>query len=126
MFCLTLYLSKIYRIDANKVTYPEIKSHEKDVVIQKSRQSVFIGTPFELVLKNNGIKTLIFTGCQTDCCVEATLRDAALGYDYLCVLLEDCIASFNIDMHEAQMKINKRHFDVMQSEELIELCHSQK
>ncbi len=135
----TDYLSKIYRVDPNKVTIPifaipgtpgwefveEIKPQEGDVVIQKSRQSVFIGTPIELVLKNNDIKTLIFTGCQTDCCVKATLRDAALGYDYLCVLLEDCIASFCVEMHNAQMTINKRHFDVMQSEDLIELWHSQ-
>lgn len=129
------YLGKIYRVDPTQVTIPifsvpgtpgwefveEVKPQSGDVIIQKFRQSAFIGTPMERLLKNQNIKTLIFTGCQTDCCVESTLRDAALGFDYFCVLVEDCIASFNVEIHEAQMKIMKRHFDVVSSEELIQL-----
>jgi len=132
------YLAKIYRVDPTKVTIPifsvpgtpgwefvkEVKPHPGDVVIQKSRQSAFIGTPLELLLKNQNIKTLVFTGCQTDCCVESTLRDASLGFDYFCVLVEDCIASFNVEMHEAQMKIMKSHFDTVHSKTLIELWNS--
>ena len=35
--------------------------------------------------------TLVFTGCTTSVCVESTLRDAFFR-DYLCVLVEDCVA----------------------------------
>jgi len=131
-------LSKMYRIDTTKISVPEfviegtpgyefveeIKPHPGDVVIKKVRNSAFVGTPIELLLKNRGIKTLILTGCQTDGCVESTLRDAGYSYDYLCIVVEDCVGSFNVEMHHAMMQVMKRRFDVIRSEKLIQLWQS--
>ena len=38
-----------------------------------------------------GIKYLLVTGCTTSVCVESTVRDAMFR-DYICILLEDCMA----------------------------------
>ena len=99
----TSHLARIYRVDPEKTPVPlfaipetpgwefveEVKPQSGDVIIQMSRQSAFVGTPIYLVLKNQGIKSLVVTGCQTEGCVESTLRDAAYSYDYQCFPVED-------------------------------------
>lgn len=61
-----------------------------DVWIHKNRMSGIWGpgTELESFLDREGIKTLLFTGVNTDQCVGGTLQDAcSKGYD--CVLLSD-------------------------------------
>jgi nicotinamidase-related amidase len=61
-----------------------------DVWIHKNRMSGMWGasTPCEEFLEKEGIKTLFFTGVNTDQCVSGTFTDAfSKGYD--CVLLND-------------------------------------
>jgi nicotinamidase-related amidase len=68
-----------------------VKAHS-DISIDKFRMSGFFDTCLDSVLRNLGIKTLLFAGVNADQCVLATLMDANfLGYD--CVLLEDCTAT---------------------------------
>lgn len=69
----------------------ELTPEEGDLVISKHRFSGFFETDLDAVLKNLGIKNLIFTGCTTSVCVESTLRDAFYR-DYRCLLLSDCTA----------------------------------
>jgi nicotinamidase-related amidase len=61
-----------------------------DVWIHKNRMSALWGgrTELEGFLEEEGIRTLLFTGVNTDQCVGGTLQDAfSKGYD--CVLLGD-------------------------------------
>ncbi|KAF2634444.1 Isochorismatase hydrolase [Massarina eburnea CBS 473.64] len=61
-----------------------------DVWIHKNRMSGMWGatTPFEEFLEKEGVRTLFFTGVNTDQCVGGTFTDAfSKGYD--CVLLSD-------------------------------------
>ena len=63
-------------------------SHNPDVLIHKNRMSGMWGatTPLKEFLDKEGIRTLFFTGVNTDQCVGGTLTDAfSNGYD--CVLL---------------------------------------
>ncbi|CAI7644493.1 unnamed protein product [Penicillium manginii] len=65
-----------------------------DVLIHKNRTSglCLSNTEFEKFLEDNGIKTLLFAGVNTDQCVGGTLMDAcSKGYD--CVLLRDASAT---------------------------------
>lgn len=83
----------------NAALYPPLDSiflqgsrlpHIPDVWIHKDRMSGLWGasTAFEEFLENEGIKTLLFAGVNTDQCVGGTLTDAfSKGYD--CVLLSD-------------------------------------
>lgn len=43
------------------------------------------------MLKSQGIRYLIITGCTTSVCVESTIRDAMFR-DYSPILLQDCTA----------------------------------
>jgi ureidoacrylate peracid hydrolase len=68
---------------------PELAPAPGEVVLYKHRFSGFFETQLDAVLKQNGIKYLIITGCTTSVCVESTIRDAMFR-DYSCVLLADC------------------------------------
>ncbi|CAK4034045.1 isochorismatase hydrolase [Lecanosticta acicola] len=65
-------------------------SHRPDVWVHKNRMSGMWGpqTELERFLQDEGIRTLLFTGVNTDQCVGGTYQDCfSKGYD--CVLLSD-------------------------------------
>lgn len=54
---------------------------EGDLIVEKPRFSAFFGTNLDTILKTHNLKYLFFTGCATNICIEASIRDAAnLGY----------------------------------------------
>ena len=87
---------------------PEIAPEEDDIVIRKTSVSVFNSTNINYVLRNLGIRHLIFTGVITNYCVESAVRDAGdLGYR--CTLLEDCCAAHSEAAHEFGLKNMERY-----------------
>jgi nicotinamidase-related amidase len=63
-----------------------------DICVDKHRISGFWDTPLDSILRNLGVRTLLFAGVNTDQCVLHSLTDANfLGYG--CVLLDDCCAT---------------------------------
>lgn len=63
-----------------------------DIMVDKHRISGFWDTPLDSILRNLGVKTILFAGVNTDQCVLHSLTDANfLGYG--CVLLQDCCAT---------------------------------
>jgi ureidoacrylate peracid hydrolase len=75
----------------NTEILPALAPQDGDIVVSKHRFSGFFETSLDAILRERGIKSLIFTGCTTSVCVESTLRDAFFC-DYRCLLLEDCAA----------------------------------
>lgn len=75
----------------NSDIIPELKPQAHDIVFYKHRFSAFYQTELDAILKQRGIRNLIFTGCTTSVCVESTIRDAFYR-DYSCLLLADCTA----------------------------------
>jgi ureidoacrylate peracid hydrolase len=80
-----------------------------DVQIYKHRFSGFYQTELDTVLKQQGVRYLIVTGCTTSVCVESTVRDAMFR-DYSCLVLEDCCAEpigsqFSRSNHEASLLV---------------------
>lgn len=74
----------------------ELDSQSGDIFVDKHRISGFWDTPLDSVLRNLGVKTLLFAGVNADHCVLGTLMDASFhGYDT--VLLEDCTATSSPD-----------------------------
>ena len=59
-----------------------------DIVIPKTRYSVFFNTNMDSFLRARGIRNLVFTGIVTNVCVESSLRDA-FHLEYFSVVLED-------------------------------------
>jgi nicotinamidase-related amidase len=53
-----------------------IQPKHTDIVLEKSTASIFIGTNFEHMMRNQNINTLIFTGIATEMGIESSARDA--------------------------------------------------
>lgn len=75
----------------------------REVIVAKHRFSAFWGTDLPVVLRSNGIKTMVMTGTVTSGCVEATARDGMFN-DYYVVTVEDCCADREERWHQGFME----------------------
>ena len=82
--------------------YGNIRPGAGDVVVTKHRFNAFHNTDLDTVLRSNGIRTMVFTGCATNVCVESTARDAFMR-DYYVVLTSDGTAAFSEAAHKATL-----------------------
>jgi nicotinamidase-related amidase len=97
---------------------PELAPADGDLVVKKYRSSAFWGTNLDMLLRSNGIKSLLVTGCTTEGCVESTARDALFN-DYYVVVVEDCVASDDPAQHEASLLLMRHRFDIATAEEVL-------
>ena len=74
-------------------------------------------TNLDMLLRSNGIKTVVVGGCTTEGCVESTARDAMFN-DFYVVIAEDCVASDDRAQHEASMLLMRHRFDMAVGEEI--------
>lgn len=65
---------------------------ERDIIIEKPRQSAFVGTSLELLLRRSGLDRVVILGVTTHSCCLATAIDAA-ALDFDVVVLSDLTAS---------------------------------
>jgi nicotinamidase-related amidase len=98
---------------------PELAPIEGDLTVRKYRSSGFWGTNLDMLLRSNGIRTLVMTGCTTEGCVESTARDALFN-DYYVVVADDCVASDDREQHEASLLLMRHRFDVVGSQNIID------
>jgi nicotinamidase-related amidase len=90
---------------------PELAPLPGELVVRKYRSSAFWGTNLELVLRSNGIQTVVIGGCTTEGCVESTARDAMFS-DHYVVIAEDCVGSDDKRQHDASMLLMRHRFDM--------------
>jgi len=92
---------------------------EEDYVIPKRRYSGFFGTDLDLVLRENGIKTVVIVGTKTNCCIRATVTDA-FYYDYDGIVLRDCVATNSAAAQSVHLEdIHKYLGTVMTSQQFV-------
>lgn len=91
-----------------------------ELVVTKHRSSAFTGTNLNLLLRSCGVQTVVVIGEQTPGCVEATYRDAAYN-DFYNVLVEDCVAGRDPELHAASIKVQKARHDVVTADEAISI-----
>lgn len=78
-----------------------------DIWIHKNRMSALWGpsTRLEEFLQQEGIRSLLFTGVNTDQCVGGTLQDAfSKGYD--CILLDDGVGTSSPEFAQSCIEYN--------------------
>jgi nicotinamidase-related amidase len=95
----------------------ELSPGEGELVIKKFRSSGFVGTPLDLLLRSNGIETIVICGCTTEGCVESTARDG-MFLDYYVVVVPDCVESDTREQHEASLTLMGARFDMLPSPEI--------
>jgi nicotinamidase-related amidase len=89
-----------------------------DLIVTKHRSSSFTGTNLDMLLRANGVKTVVVIGEQTPGCIEATFRDASY-HDYYNVLVEDLVAAYRQDLHEASLLVQRARHDVCTAERVL-------
>lgn len=99
---------------------PGLEPAEGEVVVKKYRSSGFWGTNLDLVLRSNGITSVVMAGCTTEGCVESTARDAMFN-DYYVVIATDAVASDDRRQHDASLFLMAHRFDLATTEELRQL-----
>ncbi|OGP96136.1 MAG: isochorismatase [Deltaproteobacteria bacterium RBG_16_47_11] len=78
----------------------DLKPEPTDLVLPKRRFSAFFKTDLDQTLRMLGIDTIIVTGITVEVCVLMTAMDG-LSHDFSVILLEDCTASKNREMHRS-------------------------
>jgi nicotinamidase-related amidase len=98
----------------------ECAPQDGDIVVTKHRSSGFVGTNLDQLLRSNGMQTVVIIGEQTPGCIEATYRDASY-FDYYNVLVEDLVAAYRKDLHEASLLIQRARHDVCTSDQVLDI-----
>jgi ureidoacrylate peracid hydrolase len=78
----------------------ELAPQPGDVVLERTRMSVFNGTGIDNMLRNLGVETLLVVGAWTNMAVEHTVRDAA-DHGYRVTLVEDATSSLSAEWQHA-------------------------
>ena len=90
----------------------------EDHLVAKHRASVFYQTNLEAKLRMLGTRLLIIAGCNTEFCVESTVRDA-YARDLDLLIVRDCVAGIQPRFHENSLEVFQAYFgEVVTLEEL--------
>lgn len=112
-------LPSFMAIGSKEREIPEmIQPKHTDIVLEKSTASIFIGTNFEHMMRNQNINTLIFTGIATEMGIESSARDAS-NRGFYPVVVSDCVSSFDRDAHEQSLKTMTKLFIVKTSGNIL-------
>jgi isochorismate hydrolase len=101
----------LYKWWGQSVTYgtrewqiiPEVAPKQEDKVLDKHRYCAFRGTGLDGMLRELGVKELIFTGVLTNCCCENTARQA-FDLDYRVFFASDATATVNEELHLSTLR----------------------
>lgn len=90
-----------------------------DVVVTKHRVSAFAGTDLDMILRANGIQTLVLAGIATSGVVLSTIRHAA-DADYRIVVVDDCCSDADEEVHRVLVeKVFARQATVAKAEAVL-------
>ena len=111
----------VYVGDDSAKMVDELTPLEDEIVVNKTTDSVSLGTNYTQILHNMGIDTVIVTGVVTDKCVASTIRVLAdQGFRVICP--EDSCAAATQELHEAELRImNVIYCTVLSTDETIQL-----
>lgn len=84
---------------------------EDYMVTTKKRLSAFYPTDLEMLLRNLGIRRVVFTGCMTDCCVINSAFDAA-NRDFRVVVPRD-LTRGSEHLEEPALRIISMHLGLV-------------
>ncbi len=105
--------------DANDIP-PQIAPREgADVLLPKTKPSLFHGTPLLELLVAAGADTLIVTGGTTSGCIRATVVDA-FSYNYPVIVVEDGVFDRGELSHAVNLfDMDQKYANVMSSDDVL-------
>lgn len=108
----------------NAAMVDELAPLPDEIVVNKTTDSVSLGTNYTQLLQNMGIDTVIVTGVVTDQCVAGTIRVLAdQGFRIYCP--EDCCAAGSKELHEQELRImNVIYCTVCETDEIVDYINT--
>jgi nicotinamidase-related amidase len=102
----------------------ELKPQEDEIVLEKTTDSVLMGTNYERMLRNMGIENVIVTGIMTDQCVSSTVRTLADAGFYV-YLPFDATSAATEDIKNHELKVlNHVYAKVLSTKDLLALLNN--
>ncbi len=98
----------------------ELAPRSDEPVVRKHRSDAFIGTDLDLILRSNGVQTVVAAGVVTNGCVESSIRHAAF-LDYYTAVAADACASTSKRMHDLAIELLQARHDVCNFEDIIRI-----
>jgi nicotinamidase-related amidase len=93
--------------------HPRIAPAAGEIIVAKRRVSAFMGTDLDMILRSNGIHTLVMCGVVTSGVVLSTLCHAA-DSDYGLLVLRDCCSDIDQSAHALLVeKVFPRHATIL-------------
>jgi nicotinamidase-related amidase len=116
-----LKASGAFAADAeNTGIHPAVAPLAEEIVVTKHRVSAFAGTDLDLLLRANGIETLMLTGIITSGVVLSTLSHAA-DADYRLLVVRDCCSDGDKETHRVLLeKVFPRQATITTAAELAQ------
>ncbi|GEM_PF-6842258 len=99
-----------------------LQPNSEDHIIEKTRTSAYVGTNLKDTIAAENIKTLVVVGVKTQRCVARTVHDLYDNEpDLHVVVLEDCVASDDLQQHKTALTELKQFYPpVISSQTLID------
>lgn len=99
--------------------HPRVAPHDGDFIVTKHRVGAFQGTDLDMILRANGIDTLVLAGVATSGVVLSTVRYAA-DADCRLIVIADCCADVDAEVHRVLMdKVFTRQAKVVDSNDVV-------
>jgi nicotinamidase-related amidase len=100
--------------------HPAVAPQPGDITVLKHRVGGFAGTDLDMILRANGIETLVLFGIATSGVVLSTVRHAA-DADYRLIVLRDCCSDQDPEVHRCLLdKVFPRQAMVITSDEFLQ------
>jgi nicotinamidase-related amidase len=104
---------------ASGAIHPALGPEANDLVVTKHRVSSFAGTDLEMLLRAKEIDTLVMFGIATSGVVLSTLLEAG-DSDYRVVVIEDCCADLDGELHQALLtRLFPKRAEVLQAADFV-------
>ncbi|PTQ11839.1 isochorismatase [Sphingomonas oleivorans] len=109
----------ICRAEGGGADYYRVMPEPGDIEIEKLMFNGFHGTDLDQQLRARGIDTLVLTGISTDCCVDATARDA-FHRDYHVFVVSDACAAYEPDLHSGTLNVLAKNCALLVTADAVE------
>jgi maleamate amidohydrolase len=91
-----------------------------ETVVDKRFASAFFGTDLDNILSNQGVDTVVMTGCTTSGCIRSSAVDA-IQYGYYCAVVREAVGDRAPGPHESNLfDIDAKYGDVVSEHDVVD------
>ncbi len=104
--------------------HPSLEVDSSDIIVTKHRVDAFFGTDLAMILQARDVHTLVLFGIATSGVVLSTLLQAS-DADYQIVVIADCCADLDIQLHEVLLeRLFPRRAEVVSASQFVRALQS--